>query len=209
MLDHSDIQSRWFPSQDLSIDVSYLVLSESFIISTYLRFRVWDGIVSPVYVRSNWYSPSLISKSRPFEWCMICGSTLNFYNLYMVKVQIIVLKTLHSVNSLFHDFSNQGNSRKTLNMWRLKNQLIFELPKIITYHEKILEKLYPMTLFSKTSTVTLLWKNPKKPENNPETWYVNEKIFSNDDILYIVEKVLKTSIHWWYFWDRWLKPHHW
>ena len=30
----------------------------------------------------------------------------------------------------------------------------------------------------------------QKPETNPETWYVNEKIFNIDDILHMVEKVL-------------------
>ena len=31
----------------------------------------------------------------------------------------------------------------------------------------------------------------KNPKNNPETWYVNEKIFDKYDILYIVGKVLE------------------
>ena len=37
-------------------------------------------------------------------------------------------------------------------------------------------------------------KKPKNPKNNPETWYVKEKLSDNYDILYIVEKVLKSSI---------------
>ena len=50
-----------------------------------------------------------------------------------------------------------------------------------------------MKIFSKTLTETLPLKKPKNPKNNPETWYVNEKVFDNYDILYIVEKVLKSS----------------
>ena len=49
-------------------------------------------------------------------------------------------------------------------------------------------------IFSKTSTETSRSKNPKNPKINPETWYVNEKNFDNYDILYIVEKVLKSFI---------------
>ena len=32
-----------------------------------------------------WYSKSVISKSRPFKWCIICGFIWNFYSLYMFK----------------------------------------------------------------------------------------------------------------------------
>ena len=49
-------------------------------------------------------------------------------------------------------------------------------------------------IFSKASTETLPSKNPENPKNNPETWNVNEKIFNKFDILYIVEKALKSSI---------------
>ena len=45
-----------------------------------------------------------------------------------------------------------------------------------------------MMIISKTIIETLS-ENPK----NHETWYVNEKNFDNYDILYIVEKVLKSS----------------
>ena len=60
-----------------------------------------------------------------------------------------------------------------------KSPRIFELQKSMYYHEKGLEKGYPMMIFSKTST---------------ETWYVNQKLSNKEDILYIVEKVLKSSI---------------
>ena len=30
----------------------------------------------------------------------------------------------------------------------------------------------------------------------PQTWYVNEKIFNNYDILYILEKDMKNAIQW-------------
>ena len=49
-------------------------------------------------------------------------------------------------------------------------------------------------IFSKTSAETLQSKNPKNPETNPKKWYVNEKVFNNYESLYIVEKVLKSSI---------------
>ena len=49
--------------------------------------------------------------------------------------------------------------------------------------------------FSKTSTKNLLLKNPKNPKNNPKTWYIDEKIFNQYNILYIVEMVLKRSIY--------------
>ena len=45
-------------------------------------------------------------------------------------------------------------------------------------------------IFSKTSTQILPFKNPK----NPETWYVNENFFNKNEILYIVEKLLKNAI---------------
>ncbi len=36
--DHGDIQNLWYPGQELSNDVSYVGLSETFIISTCLSF---------------------------------------------------------------------------------------------------------------------------------------------------------------------------
>ena len=48
-------------------------------------------------------------------------------------------------------------------------------------------------MFLKTLTETITIKNLKL---YTETWYVNEKIFNNDDILYIVEKVMKNAIQW-------------
>ena len=50
-----------------------------------------------------------------------------------------------------------------------------------------------MIIFSKKSTETLPLKNPKNPKINPNTWYVNEKVFNKYDILYIVEKELKNA----------------
>ena len=46
MSDHGDIQNLWSPSQELSYDVPYVSLSETFIISTCLKYEVWDGIIS-------------------------------------------------------------------------------------------------------------------------------------------------------------------
>ena len=48
-------------------------------------------------------------------------------------------------------------------------------------------------IFAKTLTENLTLKNPKNPEIKPKTWYVNGKFFDKNDILYIVEKVLKSS----------------
>ena len=62
--DHADIQKLWSASQDLSNDVSNLVKFQKFIFSTCLRFRVWEGIISPESARSMWYSLSVISKSN-------------------------------------------------------------------------------------------------------------------------------------------------
>ena len=51
-----------------------------------------------------------------------------------------------------------------------------------------------MMMFLKKSTETLPSKNPKNPKNYPETWYVNEKILTKHDIIYIVENVFRSSI---------------
>ena len=49
-------------------------------------------------------------------------------------------------------------------------------------------------IFSKKSTETLPSKNPKNPKINPNTWYVNEKIFIKHDVLYIVENFSKNTV---------------
>ena len=114
MSDHGDIQNLWSPSHDLFNDVSYVGLSETFTISTCLRFRVWHGLVSPEGVGSWWYSESVISKSRLFQWCNICEFFLKFYNLHMFKPLLIVLKTLNSVNSIFFWFFKSSKFPKIL-----------------------------------------------------------------------------------------------
>ena len=48
--------------------------------------EAWDGIILPERVRLRYYSKSVISKSRPLQWCIICRFIWNFYNLYMFKV---------------------------------------------------------------------------------------------------------------------------
>ena len=73
----------------------------------------------------------------------------------MVKVRLNVLKKLHSENSRFHDFSNQGNSPKSLNMRRLRNQRKFELQKNIIYRWKGLEKCYSIMIFPRSLTETI------------------------------------------------------
>ena len=151
MSDQNDIQNLRSPCQELSNDVSYVGLSKTFKFSTCLRSRVWDYIVLPVYVLSNWYSPSVISKSRASQRYMTCTFILKFYNLYIVKVRFgpflkhCTQSNFHifpyfAINSRFHDFSIQGNSRKSLSIWRLRNQRIFDLQKSKIYHEKGLEK---------------------------------------------------------------------
>ena len=51
----------------------------------------------------------------------------------------------------------------------MRNQRIFELQKSIIYHEKGPKKFYPIMLLPKTSSETILLKNPKNTKNNPET----------------------------------------
>ena len=81
-----EINNSWPPGQELSNDVSYVGLSQNFIISTCLRFEVWDGVISPEGVHSCWYSKSEISKSRAFQWYITCMIIWKVYNLYMFKV---------------------------------------------------------------------------------------------------------------------------
>ena len=178
MSDHDVIQNLWSPSQELSNDISYVGLSQIFITSTCLKSKVWDAVVSPVYVRSNWFSPSVISLSSALQWYITRMIIWKLYNLYIVKVRLIVLKTLHSVISRFHGFSSWGFYRKSLNMSKQRNQQVFELQKIKIYRWKGLENCYSMTIFSKASTETWSSKKPKNPKNNPETWDVNEKVFN-------------------------------
>ena len=52
MLDHGDIQNVWSPSQELSNDVWYVGLSDTFIISTCLGFEVWGSTISREFVGS-------------------------------------------------------------------------------------------------------------------------------------------------------------
>ena len=75
----------------------------------------------------------------------------------------------------------------------MKNEKNFKIKPSTKYHWKGLEKCSSMMLFSKTSTETLPLKKPKNLKINPKTWYVNEKFSNKNDILYIVEKLLKSS----------------
>ena len=51
-----------------------------------------------------------------------------------------------------------------------------------------------MMIVSKSSTETSPSKNPKNPENNPQTWYVIEIFSYKYDQLYIVGKLLTKTI---------------
>ena len=51
-----------------------------------------------------------------------------------------------------------------------------------------------MKIFSENLTETLPSKNPKTLKKNPETWFVNEKVFDKYDILQIVEKFYSMMI---------------
>ena len=51
-----------------------------------------------------------------------------------------------------------------------------------------------MKFFSETTTETFTIENPKNTETIPSIMVCQRKVFSNDDILYIVEKVLKIAI---------------
>ena len=48
-----------------------------------------------------------------------------------------------------------------------------------------------MKIFSKTLTENLPLKKPKNPKTIPSNMVCQGKDFNNDDILYIVEKVIK------------------
>ena len=209
MSDQTNIHHLWSTSEDLSNDISHVWLSEKFLISTCLRSRVWEGLISRENVQSNWYSPSVISKSRAFQWYITCKIIWNFYILYIVKVRLAVLKIFTRQIPDFTISQIKVISPKSLNMRRLRNQRIFELQKSIIYRWKGLEKCCSRMIFSKTSTESLPSKNPTNPKNNPKTWYVKEKTFIINNLLYIVEKVFKSSIQWSNFQDRWLKPYHW
>ena len=47
----------------------------------------------------------------------------------------------------------------------------------------------------KNINLNLNIEKPKNHETNPKTWYV-KKILNNEDILNIVEKLLKNAIQW-------------
>ena len=57
-------------------------------------------------------------------------------------------------------------------------------------------------IFSLKSTETIPLKKPENPETNPETRHVNEKSFRNSGVLYILEKVNKSRLHWYHFLKR-------
>ena len=83
MSDHGDMQILWSPSQEFSNYVPYVGLSESFIISKCLRFRVRDGIISHEDVGSWWYSNTVVSKSKEFKWCIKLSNNTNFCSLHV------------------------------------------------------------------------------------------------------------------------------
>ena len=49
-------------------------------------FEVWEGIYTYEDVVSWWYSESMISKSRTFQWCILSSLIWNIYFLYMFEV---------------------------------------------------------------------------------------------------------------------------
>ena len=70
---------------------------------------------------------------------------------------------------------------------------MFALYQSILYHEKGLEKIYSVVLSSKTLTETI---TIKKLKLNSNMVLVDQKQFDKYDILYTVEKVLKSAIQW-------------
>ena len=94
-------------------------------------------------------------------------------------------------------------------IYRSRNQRIFELQKSIIYRVKELEKLYPTMMFWKTLTETTLLKKPENEETILSNLVCQWKVFNNDDILYIVEKVLKNAIQQKNFQKHQLKLYHW
>ena len=77
-----DLGRNWEPSND----VSYVGLSQIFIISTRSWFEFWAGVISPEGVGLWQKTKSVISKSRAFQWCIICEFISKFHNLHMFKV---------------------------------------------------------------------------------------------------------------------------
>ena len=99
-----EVIKLWSPSQNLSNDVSHVRLFENFIISTGLKFQIWDGIISLQRVLSWWYSKFVISMSRAFQWYIICRFTSKFHNRYVFKGLRFEMVQLHLRVSDHGDF---------------------------------------------------------------------------------------------------------
>ena len=86
-LTHGDIQNLWSPSQELSNDVSYVGLSEKFIISTCLRVwgLRWNNFTWGCRIMVRFKICDLQAKNFPMMYHMLVY-LWNFYNLYMFKV---------------------------------------------------------------------------------------------------------------------------
>ena len=106
MWDHGDIKSLWSPSQELSNDVSYVGLSETFIIYTCLR--VW-GLR---WYNFTWGCPIMVIftiydlqvKHLPMMYHMLIY--LKFYNLYSIKDLRFEMVYLHIRMSDHGGFQN-------------------------------------------------------------------------------------------------------
>ena len=114
MSDHGDFQEMWSPSQELSTDISYVGSSDFSIISTSLRFEVWDGIISHEDVGWWRYSQSMISKSSAFGWCNICWIIWNFYKFYLFKFLRFEIVYIHMRISDHGDIQSQWSPSQQL-----------------------------------------------------------------------------------------------
>ena len=95
-------------------------------------FKVWDGIISPVYVRSWWYPKSIISKSRAFQWYIICMIIWKLYNLYMFKVWDVIISPVY-VRSWWYPKPIMSKSRAfqwyitCMIIWKFYNLYMFKV----------------------------------------------------------------------------------
>ena len=83
MSDHGDIQNLCSPSQELSNDVSYVGLSEAFLISTCVKFwgLRWYNFTRECRIMVIFRIYNLQVKN--FHWCILSWFIWNIYILYI------------------------------------------------------------------------------------------------------------------------------
>ena len=90
-------------------------------------------------------------------------------------------------------------------IYRSRYQRIFELQKSIIYRWKGLKKGFSIKIFS----VNVNWKRTiektQKPWNYISNMVCQWKFLNDSGLLYIIRKVIKRRLRWYYFLKRWLK----